>query len=233
MRLSRALLSTGIIFALCALAVGIGNIQRADAATAATSCTLANHCYAIAYWFNTPRTHGSGGTLYSHCLYNANAPNYFTDQEIWQDTDNADNFQYWVEGGAQYGYNEATRHWFWADNRPNGGGFNIHFPSLSFSLDTNYGIGFVYAGNNEWQVTLGSQNVGTSTANPPSGLALEAGTEITTNTTRSVGHISNLWYSNTSGVVTNGWSGAGVHGGGPATASLNSAKTKVSWATPC
>jgi len=237
MVISRTFLRIGLIVALGAATVLPTYVQRADgasaAASAAASCTLSSHCYAIADWFNTPSTHGSGGTLTSHCLYNGGAPNYFTTQEIWQDTDNASNFQYWVEGGAIYGYDVATRHWFWADNRPNGGGFNIHFPALSFSLNTSYGIGFTYIGNNEWDVTVGSQHVGYSTANPPSGLALEAGTEMTTTDVRSVGKISNLSWTNTSGVVTNGWSGAGVHGGGPATASMNSSKTEVDWSTPC
>lgn len=233
MRVSRAFLEVTVTAVLSVMALGVASAQHATAADVVT-CTLTNHCYAIADWFNTPKTHGSGGTLNAHCLYNNNAPQYFTNAEMWQDTDNADNFQYWVEGGAEYGYNTADRHWFWADNRPNGGGYNQHFPSLGFSLDTNYGIGFTYVGNDQWQVTVGSRYVGTSVANPPSGLSLEAGTEMTTTSgTRSVGSISNLSYQNTSGVVTNGWPGSGFHGGGTATASMNNAKTKISWSTPC
>jgi hypothetical protein len=217
------------------IAIGASGAQRAAAAETVASCTLANHCYAIADWFDTPSTHGSGGTLNAHCLYNDNAPQYFTNEEMWQATNNADYaFNYWVEGGAEYGYNAANRHWFWADNRPNGGGYNQHFPSFGFSLDTNYGIGFVYEGNDQWQVTVASRFAGTSVANPPSGKALEAGTEMTTTSgTRSVGTISNLSYLDTGGVEHNAWPGSSFHGGGTATASMNNARTYISWSTPC
>ncbi len=213
--------------------VGIGTMP-ADA----SSCTptTSNHCYAIAYWFSTPSTYGSSGVLYSHCLYNDNAPTNFTDQEIWSGTNGSTGLNYWIEVGGQYGLNDTygNRHWFWANKAPTF--FDIHFPSTSFNLDTNYKMYVIFIGSNDWLVDW-ANNADSATAysNPPPGKALEAGVEYTTDHVRSVGNIHDLGYWDTSYNFVSGWSGAGVHGAGfdTATASLNSSNTEVSWSTPC
>jgi hypothetical protein len=155
---------------------------------------------------------------------------------MWQGTDSNTNLGYWVELGAAYGNPQgAKRYWYWADNRP-GGGYHEHDQvGQPLSLNTTYSLEVVFSSGSTWDV-LGPFPFATSTGSPPHGSALEAGTEITSNGPRSVGHISSLEYFDTSFGIHDGWSGAKIFNtsGGPATASwVGSGHKEVKWSTSC
>ncbi len=64
----------------------------------------------------------------------------FLDEELWVGTNNGPPGSTWVEVGYTYGavagYSGPGPNWFWADMRPNGGGYHEHIPS--FPNPTNY-----------------------------------------------------------------------------------------------
>jgi len=122
------------------------------------------------------------------------------------------------------GGNGATRYWFWADNRPNGGGYHAHYPGGALSLNATYFVGVTWAGNNTWDVQGPNWNA-TSVNNPFSGRAMEAGAEITNNTAHAVGNIVDLYYLDTAGDLSSGWPGASIQ---PASSIFSS----ISWVGP-
>lgn len=216
------------------LIVVLANVGAGSAA-ASPSCSLTSHCYGTAAWVSSPYTHGSGGIFNFHCLYSGNAGTEFTNEEFWQATDNSTNLKYWVESGGRYGWpNGDARSWFWADNRPNFG-YSQHFPSGGVSLDTNYGFEIYYDGSDNW-VIVGPGWSYSSVNNPPSGASLEAGTEITNDSARSVGNMSSMYYLDTSGNRHNGWSGAVLNPQSPIITGLGwvgSGNTELEWSTAC
>jgi hypothetical protein len=230
-RLARGASALAVLLAASGAVIGAG---AAPAAEAATSCSLSSHCYGVATWFSAPAGYGSGGNIYFNCLYSANPSTNFTDEELWQGTDNSTGLGDWVELGGTYGWpNGATRYWFWADNRPNGGGYHAHYPGGALNLDASYGIEVVYDGSNEW-AALGPTWSGTSTANPPSGKAMETGAEITDNTAHAVGHISSLYRFDTSYDTIGGWSGASIPTPSSIIASISwvgSGHNELTWST--
>jgi hypothetical protein len=219
---------------LVILAFVITGLTIGMRAAPADACDITSHCYGIAYWPNSSTNYGSAGDIYFHCLYDGSPSNSFTDEEMWNGTNNSGNLAYWVEAGGAYGYpNGATRYWFWADNRPNGGLYHEHYPGGSISLNTFYKIEFLFEGSNTWNV-MGpgwSQN---STSNPPAGKSLEAGTELESNDARSVGKIDSLEWFDTSYGSHAGWSGATLKDIGPGdytSTSFPSDHTEVAWTT--
>jgi hypothetical protein len=212
-----------------------GSVLPAEAISFSPTCDLNNHCYAVALWGNATTNHGSSGTIEFDCLRTGNTGNKFVNEEMWQGTDSSGSGAYWVEVGGRYGWpNGDSRYWFWADNRPNGGGYFQHFPGTSISLNIEYPLSFQYDGNNDWLV-LGPNFSATSTANPANGKYLAAGTEITDDTAHSAGNTRFLAYDDTSGNSIGDWSGAGLDQVGTlATPSwVGSDKSNISWITPC
>lgn len=95
---------------------------------------------------------------------------------------------YWVEAGIGSAgvpdcpgspFVEPT--FFWADNRPNGGGFHCHDNGDTASLGTEYFDKIKYQGGGEWTGSVGPLSVD-STSNITSAGFIEAGTETTTQT---------------------------------------------------
>lgn len=202
-----------------AIAVGAG------AAAPAQACSLTSHCYGVATWFGAPADYGSGGNIYMACMYTADPSTDFTDEELWQGTDNATGLSYWVELGGSFGWpNGATRFWFWADNRPDGGGYHAHYPGGTLSLGVYYALEAFYDGGNIWSL-IGPGWTGTSTNNPPSGKSMEAGTEITNDVAHADGHINMLYRLDTSYDTVTGWSGASIQAPDPPV-------TSVYWVSP-
>jgi hypothetical protein len=215
------------------LAAG-GFLVAAGPAAPANACSLSSHCYGVAAWYSAPPDNGSGGDIYFNCLYSANPSADFTDEELWQGTDNSTGLSYWVELGGAYGWpNGASRYWFWADNRPNGGGYHAHYPGGTLSLDTTYFVGVTWAGSNTWDVQ-GPTWSAESVNNPFSGRAMEAGAEITNNTAHAVGNIQDLYYLDTAGDLISGWSGASILPPSSIISSLSwvgSGHGELSWST--
>jgi hypothetical protein len=230
-RLIRGACALALVLTATGAALGAG---AATSAQAASACSLSSHCYGVATWFSAPTNLGSGGNIYFGCLYSANPSTNFTDEEMWQGTDNSAGLGYWVELGGSYGWpNGATRYWFWADKRPNGGGYNAHYPGGTLSLGVYYAIEVVYQGNNRWEA-LGPGWNGTSTNNPPSGKALEAGAEITDNVAHAVGNINQLYRFDTSYDAIYGWSGATIQPWNPPMTDVywvSSAEKDLDWTT--
>jgi hypothetical protein len=108
----------------------------------------------------------------------------FIDEELWVGTDNGPPGSYWVEVGYCYGevagdYSPGPN-WFWADNRPNGGGYHEHIPSLpdpTHYWDQNIPVAAAYAGNNTWNIYIDGTGQGVSTANPGVSDFLQTGLE--------------------------------------------------------
>jgi hypothetical protein len=227
-RLSRGASAFALVFSAA------GYLVAGGPATPALACSITSHCYGIAAWYNAPPDNGSGGDLYLNCLYSGNPGTDFTDEELWQGTDNSTGLNYWVELGGTYGWPDgASRYWFWADNRPNGGGYHAHYPGGTLSLGTSYRVGVTWAGNNRWAVQGPSWSA-VSTGNPFSGRAMETGAEITDNTAHAVGNIQDLYYLDTAGDLNAGWSGASIQPPSSDISSISwvgSGNSELSWST--
>jgi hypothetical protein len=226
--LARGACAAGLVLAGGGIVIGTAPAAPAEA------CSLSSHCYGVATWFSAPADNGSGGNIYFDCLYSGSPSTNFTDEELWQGTDSSSGLSDWVELGGSYGWpNGASRYWFWADNRPNGGGYHAHYPGGSLSLDVYYPIEVVYDGSSKWSV-LGPSWSATSISNPPSGKALETGAEITDNTAHAVGRINSLYYFDTSDNSISGWSGATIPTPSPIVSSISwagSGHNDLTWST--
>jgi hypothetical protein len=142
---------------------------------AITGCAGNNkyhHCYAEgemgqAWTGNFVAINAIGGDLHITCLNPLNAYTDFANYETWLDTDlnNAPINAYWVEGGAKDGIGSSGAYegfqWFWADNRPNGGGYNEHYLGGA-SLGTYENVSFRWQGGGNWNVYFAGTYEGTS-----------------------------------------------------------------------
>lgn len=191
--------------------------------------------WATGTWQNGPHDFGSQGTIIFSCLYSPDTSSNFSDDEMWNGTDNSGDGSYWVEEGGSYGYPQGdNRYWFWADGRPNGGGYHEHDSADgSASLNTSYQIAFTYNGSNQWIVWHLGNVLGTSTSNPPDGEFLQAGGEHTSSSGRTVGTASGLSWTNTSYGVHSDWTASGYANPGKQTsggsATWNGSYSSVSW----
>jgi hypothetical protein len=215
----------------------------APAASAAESCdTSGGNCYAIAGGTPGGGNYGEVGSVHVNCLYVPDNGT-FVNAEMWDASKDA---AYWTEVGVSSGPIAGTyydKQWFWADNRPNGGGYHEHAAGQTAALNQAYTMELAWLGNNEWGVWGGNSfnRLGTSTGQPvtSSGL-MEAGTEYTAPSgsgMRNVGGINSLEYRNTS---NNTWYGAGsglrpIEAGPGAyiTPGYGASSSDVGWTGPC
>lgn len=131
--------------------------------------------------------------------------------EMWYETYQSG--AYWVEVGVQSGQPSGLcfeNILFWADNRPNGGGYHQHFyGNVGWSLNSWYGMSITTSGSCAWSVVFGGVTLGTSTSNcPGSGRTLAAGIEhiVNASATDSVaGYFTNWERLNSSDAWWNGW----------------------------
>jgi len=98
---------------------------------------------------------------------------------------------------------------FWADSRPNGGGYHEHYFSNSWTLGDWFAMQIASDGSCAWSVELGGLNLGASTANcPGTNRILEAGIQASNQGTGSVRGFLDGWEEqNTSEVWSGGWDG--------------------------
>jgi hypothetical protein len=171
-----------------------GSIARSTDAKACTSGAdpKTGHYYAVIEAFNVANVanRGESALIYTDNLNNdAEDSSSFVTHEMWYGV--TGDASYWVEVGVLDGAadtpcflclsNDVFKAVFWADNR-NGGGFNEHFPNVSWEQDQWYDAEVAFAGSAcSWNVVLGGHSLGTSTSNcAGTTRALLAGLESTT-----------------------------------------------------
>jgi hypothetical protein len=209
----KRLVAAGLTTALTALTLTV----TAAPAYAAT-CTTSSHCYGEVEYYSSSAIYGLNQGLDVRCLgpMGASTSSNFVTEEMWLATNNGSG-NYWVETGMAYGAPQgSTRYWFWADNRPNGGGYHEHDLSISTAFGTTYDDYITWVGNNSWQVRRGSSTLGTSTANPGPSHGGNAGEELTANSGAGSA-ITQFLFKQTSsgGAWTNNWPGASVRTDNP------------------
>lgn len=226
---------------LCVAVLGaLGMIAWSAPPASACDNSSSGHCYAIAYAYKADL--GVYGQIYLVCQYMPDN-GYRLQNEIWDvSTDGA----YWTEAGVTsgkaYDNNYYSKHWFWADNRPNGGGYHEHEVAGTANTEVRYPVEIVWAGSDTWEVFGGNSFtlIGQSTPQPltSSGL-MEAGTEYTAppgNGMRNVGSVYDLEYQSLQGNWYF-WGGLGAPDeAGPGayiTPNYNSNQSYVTWTGPC
>jgi hypothetical protein len=196
----RRIAATGLAGTLLAISA----ILPGDPAYAAT-CTTSSHCYGEVEWTSGNQVFGISETLNVSCLGPMGAPtssNFVTEEEWLTTAENASG-NYWVELGMAYGSPQgSTRYFFWADQRPNGGGYHEHDLSIAANLHQNYVDEISYAGGNSWQVRRDGSLLGTSTRNPGPSYSANTGEELTAGTGAAAATMSALMRQTSSG---GGW----------------------------
>jgi hypothetical protein len=161
------------------------NSQHSHAA--AWSCGNPNtgHCYGTTFWGGAngadtritlnPSLNG-GGTN------NDRINDSFVTNEMWLESSGA---TYWVEAGviSEYSYAGTTYpFYFWADNRPSGGGFSFHYITSEASSG-NALVRITRSGTSNWNVLVrdSTSYTGTSTVNNISIANIMLGAELHNN----------------------------------------------------
>lgn len=177
-------------------------------ATAAT-CTTSSHCYGVTEWVPNP-IHGIAESLDANCLYTSSASSNFVTQEMWLAT-NSSPGTYWVEEGMAYGAPQGgLRYWFWADNRPNGGGYHEHDLTIAANLNTRYAAKITYAGSSTFNVYRDAVLLGSSTGQPGTSVWESAGEETTNASAQSAAMHNTIQYLSATNVWATGWGGASL-----------------------
>jgi hypothetical protein len=147
--------------------------------------------------------------------------NYLTVPNLSTDFANNDNWvvdstsvNYWIEAGIIHGTYccnnyAASPSFFWADSRPNGGGFHSH-QGGGASLNTYYDDFIYYQGGGNWYVDVGGFT-GNSLSNITTAKFIETGTEVTVQSATVCSSQSHLSYYDQNGLSHSGWSDA-THG---------------------
>jgi hypothetical protein len=195
-----SLLTVVVLFSLVAVLIPFGNVPLARAATQISyNCgdpSADVHCYGQVTWG------GANGADTRITLHRMNGGNGFVTTEMWLGTSDT---AYWVEAGiasdASFRVSDATA-FFWADNRPNGGGYHNHYSSFLSSSDwsqPNALVRITRSGSSSWNLSV-TDNVtsltGTSTNNNITIGIINIGTELagTSGASEPTNHfIDNRW----------------------------------------
>lgn len=191
----------GAAYLACAFLAAAGMVATGKAPAAwACDSSYYDHCYAVAA-ASGPGNYGGYGEISDPCLYMPNDGADHVSAEIW---DMSSNEEYWTEVGITSGLGYYHQ-WFWADSRPNGGGYNFH-PVGGTASGGPLPVETTYVGNNQWYIYGGNSftQLGTSINQPASSSGTSwFGTEYTVNPgagMRDVGTISNLEWESKAGV---------------------------------
>jgi len=182
----------------------LGLLPPSIAAAFAIAAPAANANYYGIAQLRGGNFHGTQVTLRSNVLTVPNLNADFANNDSWVVDSTA--ARYWVEAGIIHGTYccnnyAASPSFFWADSRPNGGGFHSH-QGGSAALNTYYNDKIRYQGSGAWTVEVGSL-AGTSTSNITSSTFVETGTEVTTKSATACSSQSNLaWYDQNGGFHT-------------------------------
>jgi hypothetical protein len=200
-----------LALAASAAAITFAIPGTASASTPCSGSTSSGHCYGVENWWNQPSMWGGLADLEAAKLSSADPSNGFLSNELWVSTAGAaDPRTYWVEEGdndgvvlgADYGLS-----WFWADNRPNGGGYHEHYYNAA-TLSHTDAARIDWAGNSTWNVLVDGVAIGSSTSNPCCSHGFSAGIESTDNADVASVYDQNLQKEDTSGNWSYDWSGA-------------------------
>ena len=167
------------------------------------SCTdAAGHCYGVARW-NGP-TLGGKANIFTN---QSTSGDGFVHQEMW--LNQTGSTFYWVEAGVKTDirHNYGSPLLFWADMRPNGGGYSEHYSAFMQSNDfgKNVTVTISKQGSDQFTVNLSglpsTSLSGTSTANPINIDRIDIGIELwgASGAAAPVNGISQNQYLNSSG----------------------------------
>ena len=199
-----------VAFILALALPTLGGAALAGAAPAQACSTAVSpndlHCYAVAVSNDTTANHGMNGFITSSCLNVTNDGN-FANQEIWDTTTSGT--LYWEEMGLFSGAGEdgyySNKTWFWAENTPENGYYEVDDPDNVASAGTSidYQVEMTYAGD-RWNVYGGNsyQLLVISSDQTATLSRGQAGTEYTSyagNDTRDEGFIDGLMRESTAG----------------------------------
>jgi hypothetical protein len=193
---------------LSALLGAVAMVAPGGPAYAAT-CTTSSHCYGEVYYYSSSQLWGINQGLNVSCLGPVSSPSSnFVTQEMWLLTANSSS-AYWVEEGMAYGNPQGSkRYFFWADSRPNGGGYHEHDLTISANLKQTYDDYIQWNGSG-WVVKRDGSTLGTSTRNPGQSHYAEAGEELTVNSGPAAGKSTYLYRQMSyNGSWTGGWGGS-------------------------
>jgi hypothetical protein len=208
-------------------------------APAASACSTSSHCYAEES-SSGGTNDGAYGELDLTCNYMPNNGNFVTN-EVWDSNDSGTD---WTEVGIVSGIGDNgdyySKEWFWADSRPNGGGYHEHEIGQTATAGDEYSVETTYIGDNEWAIYGGNSftEIGTSTSNPDSSSgATLAGSEYTVANSssgiRNVGAVYNIEWEGSNG----DWHDVGSAGSGYFNGwiggSYNASGSYVTWSGPC
>jgi hypothetical protein len=185
-------------------------IVAASPSFAAPTCYNGNQrCYALTPWGSVAGTNApSNGSVVDldvyGCLSVGNEDTDFANWESWQLTNsNLGEVSYWVEAGmtagtvVDGGVDYTGFQQFWADNRPNGGGYSEHAGPAGF-INKYFPVSFTWMGDGDWDVSVNGIYAGTSTANGGDSWGGEAGAEVTTRDATVAAELDNYAWVNTS-----------------------------------
>ena len=168
--------------------------------------------YGVAAWYNATTNLGSSTDMLvvSGTCADWNINWGFVASVLWQGTNNDTGLNYRVEEGYTYGWQgQNILTFYWADNRPNGGGYHEHpITDITPSQYSTYNMEIFWYHTN-WLVTINSVDEGNSTNNPAYGKALETGTESTSSqSVLNSAESNNLAYDKSGSGWISGWGGA-------------------------
>jgi hypothetical protein len=205
----------------------------------ASACSTSSHCYAEES-SSGGTNDGAYGELDVTCLYMPNNGN-FANNEIWDSNDSATDWtEVGVKSGIGYDGDYYNKEWFWADSRPNGGGYHEHEIGQTATAGDEYSVETIYIGDNEWAIYGGNSftQIGTSTSNPDSSSgATLGGTEYTaanaSSGIRDVGGVYNIEWEGSNGEWHDVGSAGSGYFNGWIGGSYNASGSYVTWSGPC
>lgn len=181
--------------------------------SSATTITCSGHCYNIGAFdiANYPNAYiqGDAMDIEADCI-SSGSQNAFVTAESWVYTV-APGSSYWVEAGIANGLKNLTvadtkTYLYYADNRPNGGGYNEHDGADGTATTGVYYHEDIHAtSSNTWAVSIGSLT-GSSTANPGPSSHLAVGSEAYNSPNVKVSmHAINQKFYDGNGALSSGW----------------------------
>lgn len=123
-------------------------------AQATQTCHTSSHCYDLVQLGPTSGGLGFLGvelTLHAPCMKNSNGSTDFVTVETWISYSS-----YWIEAGIAWGYPQGNqRYYFWADQRPAGGGYHEHDDTNDDPGSSDVGVQITTATSTSFYVKTG------------------------------------------------------------------------------
>jgi hypothetical protein len=186
------------------------------------AANAASRSYGVTAWYSSPQS--IGADVAKMLVVSGNVTDYasggFTAQVLWQGTNNDGGLNTWIEEGYTYGWDKHNiLTWYWAQNRPNGGGYSeTQITDQTPHVGQNNDVEIVWALPN-WDIDLNGvfEYSVQGMVNPCCGKAMETGAELTSTSSQlSDAHSYGLAYHDPVIGWVAEWTGANnwVTGGG-------------------